>query len=132
MGRAFPTACPRSPRRKNKLPRCLLRYKHKPVRGHPTALCPQTAGTNISQLSENQQLTIVDENLNQDLEGLRDYVENYVKPMAESVEKLVTTIEKLEMALARHEEQIKYISGRISEQDADMAHVFRLMSTLPR
>ncbi len=74
----------------------------------------------------------MDENLNQDLEGLRDYVENYVKPMAESVEKLVTTIEKLEMALARHEEQIKYISGRISEQDADMAHVFRLMSTLPR
>lgn len=66
--------------------------------------------------------------MNQDLEGLREYVENYVKPMAESVEKLVTTIEKLEMTVARHEEQIKYLNGRISEQDADMAQVFRMLA----
>lgn len=71
---------------------------------------------------------MVDETLNQDLEGLRDYIDNYVKPMAESVEKLVTTIEKLNMAVARHEEQIKYLNGRISEQDADMAQVFRMLS----
>lgn len=71
---------------------------------------------------------MVDETLNQDLEGLREYVENYVKPMAESVEKLVTTIEKLNMAVARHEEQIKYLNGRISEQDADMAQVFRMLA----
>lgn len=71
---------------------------------------------------------MVDETLNQDLEGLRSYIDNYVKPMAESVEKLVTTIEKLNMAVARHEEQIKYLNGRISEQDADMAQVFRMLS----
>lgn len=66
--------------------------------------------------------------MNQDLEGLRDYIDNYVKPMAESMEKLVTTIEKLNMAVARHEEQIKYLNGRISEQDADMAQVFRMLA----
>lgn len=71
---------------------------------------------------------MVDETLNQDLEGLRDYIDNYVKPMAESMEKLVTTIEKLNMAVARHEEQIKYLNGRISEQDADMAQVFRMLA----
>lgn len=75
---------------------------------------------------------MTNEELAVEVESIRSYMDNYVQPLAGSVEKLVSNMETMQLRLNEMEEKLKYVMGRISEQDRDMADVFRIMSTLAK
>lgn len=62
--------------------------------------------------------------------SVQSYVENYVQPLAESVQKLVSFMDQLESRMSKMEQTIQELKEAASENDADFAQVFKKLSEL--
>lgn len=58
------------------------------------------------------------------------YIENYVQPLAGSVERLVTFMDQLELRMSKLEQAIQELKEQASENDSDFATIFRKLSEL--
>ena len=58
------------------------------------------------------------------------YIENYVQPLAGSVERLVTFMDQLELRMSKLEQSIQELKEQSSENDSDFATIFRKLSEL--
>jgi uncharacterized coiled-coil protein SlyX len=68
--------------------------------------------------------------MNDRVTAAESYIENYVQPLAESVEKLVGFMDQLEARMAKVEQSIQELKEQSSENDSDFATIFRKMSEL--
>ena len=58
------------------------------------------------------------------------YIENYVQPLAGSVERLVTFMDQLELRMSKLEQAIQELKEQASENDSDFATIFRKLGEL--
>jgi prefoldin subunit 5 len=68
--------------------------------------------------------------MNNRVTAAESYIENYVQPLAESVEKLVSFMDQLEVRITKIEQSIQELKEQSSENDSDFATIFRKMSEL--
>jgi prefoldin subunit 5 len=68
--------------------------------------------------------------MNDRVTAAESYIENYVQPLAESVEKLVSFMDQLEVRITKIEQSIQELKEQSSENDSDFATIFRKMSEL--